>query len=111
VVFDTVGGAMFEPCLAAVARRGRQIAIASSATPRVSFSLVDFYHNESRLIGVDSLKWSFEDAAGILRELVPAFENGELPPPEVQVAPLERGPELFRLIDAGKVRGKVVLTP
>lgn len=111
VVLDTVGGAMFEACLAAVARRGRQIAIASAAMPRVTFSLVDFYHNESRLIGLDSLKWSSAKTARVLRGLVPAFENGELPPPEVQTEPLERGPELYRLIDAGKIRGKVVLTP
>ena len=111
VVLDTVGGAMFEACLAAVARRGRQIAIASGAMPRVAFSLVDFYHNESRLIGVDSLKWSFAETAQVLRDLVPAFENGELPPPTVQTAQLEQGPEIYRQIEAGKVRGKVVLTP
>jgi NADPH:quinone reductase-like Zn-dependent oxidoreductase len=111
VVLDNVGGAMFEACLGALARRGRQIAIASAALPRVTFSLVDFYHNESRLIGVDTLKWGSAEAARVLRGLAPAFENGELPPPEVQVEPLERGPELYRLIDAGKLRGKVVLTP
>lgn len=111
VVLDTVGGAMFEACLAAVARRGRQVAISSGAMPRVTFSLVDFYHNESRLIGLDSLKWGFAEAAQALRELVPSFENGELPPPEVQAVQLERGPEIYRQVDAGKVRTKVVLTP
>ena len=111
VVLDTVGGAMFESCLAAVARRGRQVAISSGGMPRVTFSLVDFYHNESRLIGVDSLKWSFAESAKVLRDLVPAFENGDLPPPVVQAAPLEQGPEIYRQINSGKVRGKVVLTP
>ena len=52
VVFDVVGGAMFEKCLAAVAWRGRQVAISSTSEARVSFNLVDFYHNESRLLGV-----------------------------------------------------------
>ena len=84
---------MFEPCLAAVARRGRQVAISSGGMPRVTFSLVDFYHNESRLIGVDSLKWSFAETAQVLRDLVPVFETGGLPPPEVQTAPFEHGPE------------------
>ena len=59
VVFDLVGGQMFEASLNALAWRGRQIAISSSPEPRVSFNLVDFYHNESRLFGVDSLKLSF----------------------------------------------------
>ena len=67
VVFDLVGGAMFEKCLSALAWRGRQVAISSSPDPRVTFNLVDFYHNESRLLGVDSLKLGFEDAANILR--------------------------------------------
>jgi NADPH2:quinone reductase len=77
----------------------------------VTFSLVDFYHNESKLIGVDSLKWGFAETAQVLRDLAPAFEKGELPPPEVQAARLEQGPEIYRQIDAGKVHAKVVLTP
>jgi len=32
-------------------RRVRQGAIGSSPEPQVSFNLVDFYHNESRLLG------------------------------------------------------------
>jgi NADPH:quinone reductase-like Zn-dependent oxidoreductase len=111
VILDPVGGAMFEPCLAALARRGRQVAIASGGMPRVTFNLVDFYHNESRLIGVDSLKVGLAEAARVLRKLVPAFESGELPPPEVQTVPLERGPDIYRQIDAGQVRGKIVLAP
>jgi NADPH2:quinone reductase len=111
VVLDTVGGAMFGPCLASLARRGRQAAIASAGTPQVAFNLVDFYHNESSLVGVDSLKVGFAEAAEILRNLVPAFEKGELPLADVQAVPLERGPEFYRLIDSGQVRGKVALTP
>jgi NADPH2:quinone reductase len=111
VVFDTVGGPMFEACLASVARRGRQVAIASGGMPRVTFSLVDFYHNESTLIGVDSLKWGFADTAQVLRDLVPVFESDEFPPPVVQALRLENGPDVYRQIDTGKLRGKVVLTP
>jgi NADPH:quinone reductase-like Zn-dependent oxidoreductase len=111
VVFDTVGGPLFEPCLAALARKGRQVAISSGGMPRVSFNLIDFYHNESRLIGVDSLKWGFAEAARVLRDLSPAFESGELPPLEVKSAPLDQGPEIYRQVDAGTMHGKVVLVP
>ena len=52
-VFDTVGGAMFEPALRSLRLGGRQVAIASTGERRVSFDLVDFYHNTSRLIGLD----------------------------------------------------------
>ncbi|MGA8659745.1 MAG: zinc-binding alcohol dehydrogenase family protein, partial [Chthoniobacterales bacterium] len=40
IVFDVVGGGLFEQCLAALAWRGRQVAISSSPEPRVSFNLV-----------------------------------------------------------------------
>ena len=111
VVFDVVGGAMFEPCLAALARRGRQVALSSSPEPRVSFNLVDFYHNESRLIGVDSLKLSFEDAAEILRRLTPGIEAGIYPPPRFEIFSLEDGPRLYREIAESKIRSKPILVP
>ena len=111
VVLDTVGGPLFEPCLGSLARRGRQVAISSGGMPRVSFNLIDFYHNESRLIGVDSLKWGFAEAAQVLRDLSPAFESGELPPLDVKSAPLDQGPGIYRQIDAGAMHGKVVLVP
>jgi NADPH2:quinone reductase len=53
-VFDTVGGPMFEPSLRSLAFGGRQVNISSAGNPNVTFNLVDFYHNFSRLLGVDS---------------------------------------------------------
>ena len=111
VVFDVVGGQMFEQCLAALAWRGRQIAISSSPDPRVSFNLVDFYHNESRLLGVDSLKLSFQETGEILRRLTTGFETGDFPPPEVETYPLEQGPAIYQGINESKIRGKPVLVP
>jgi NADPH:quinone reductase-like Zn-dependent oxidoreductase len=111
VVFDLVGGQMFEASLSALAWRGRQIAISSSPEPRVSFNLVDFYHNESRLFGVDSLKLGFQETGDILRRITTGFESGDFPPPEVETYPLEQGPGLYRDMTEGKVKGKPVLVP
>jgi len=111
VVFDVVGGAMFERCLAALALRGRQVAISSSPEPRVSFNLVDFYHNESRLLGVDSLKLSFEETADILRQLTPGIESGIFPPPRVETFSLKEGPRLYRDMAQSKVKTKPILVP
>jgi NADPH:quinone reductase len=111
VVFDVIGGDMFEKCLQSLAWRGRQVVIASNPEPRVNFNLVDFYHNESRLIGVDSLKLKFEEAAEILGLLTPMIESGELPLPKVEPYPLVRAPELYLGIAASTVRGKPVLVP
>jgi NADPH:quinone reductase len=111
VAFDVIGGAMFEKCLRALAWRGRQVVIASGPEPRVSFNLVDFYHNESRLLGVDSLKLSFEETAGILRSLSPLIKSGELPAPKVEAHPLDQAPALYRGIAASTIKGKPVLIP
>jgi NADPH:quinone reductase len=111
IVFDVVGGAVFEQCLTALAWRGRQVAISSSPEPRVSFNLVDFYHNESRLLGVDSLKLSFEETAEILRQLTPGIESGIFPPPRVETFPLEEGPGLYRDMAESKIKGKPILIP
>ena len=111
IVFDVVGGAMFEQCLAALAWRGRQVAISSSPEPRVSFNLVDFYHNELRLLGVDSLKLSFEETAEILRRLTPGIESGIFPAPRVEIFSLEEGPRLYRDIAESKFKGKPILVP
>jgi NADPH2:quinone reductase len=111
VVFDVIGGAMFEKCLQSLAWRGRQVVIASNPDPRVNFNLVDFYHNESRLLGVDSLKLDFEEAAAILGGLTKLIEGGELPLPKVEPYPLAQAPELYRGIAAATVKGKPVLIP
>jgi NADPH:quinone reductase-like Zn-dependent oxidoreductase len=111
VVFDVIGGAMFEKCLQSLAWRGRQVVISSTPDPRVSFNLVDFYHNESRLLGVDSLKLSFEETAEILRSLTPLIESGELPLPKVETYPLAQAPEVYRGIAASTLKGKPVLVP
>ena len=110
-MFDVVGGAKFEKCLTALAWRGRQVAIASSPEPQVSFNLVDFYHNESRLLGVDSLKLSFEETAEILRRLTPGIESGIFPPPRVETFPLEEGPRLYRDMAESKIKSKPILIP
>jgi NADPH:quinone reductase len=111
IVLDVVGGSMFEKCLSALAWHGRQVAISSSPEPRVSFNLVNFYHNESRLLGVDSLKLSFEETAEILRRLTPGIESGIFPPPRVETFPLEEGPQLYRDIAESKIKRKPILVP
>jgi NADPH:quinone reductase len=102
---------MFEKCLAAVVWRGRQLAISSSSEPRASFNLLDFYHNESRLLCVDSLKPSFEETADILRQRTPGIEAGQFQPPRVETFSLEEGPELYRDIAASRIKAKPILMP
>jgi NADPH:quinone reductase-like Zn-dependent oxidoreductase len=87
------------------------VAISSSPEARVSFNLVDFYHNESRLLGVDSLKLSFEETAEILRRLTSGIEAGTFPPPQVETFRLDEGPRLYRDIAESKIKTKPILVP
>jgi NADPH:quinone reductase len=111
VVLDVVGGPMFEQCLSALAWRGRQVAISSSPDARVSFNLVDFYHNESRLVGVDSLKLSFAETREILRHLSPGIEAGKFKAPPLETFSLEQGPQAYRNLAESKIRSKPILIP
>ena len=110
-VFDVVGGAMFEPCLRSLALRGRHIAIASNPDPRVSFNLVDFYHRESRLFGVDSVKLSFEESSDILRGLTPGIEDGTFPPPLIKTRTFFDSIEAYWLVGDSHVKEKQILIP
>jgi NADPH:quinone reductase len=79
-VFDTGGGPMFEPALRSLRPVRRQVAIASPGHPRVSFNLIDFYHNSSPLLGIDSYGLTSRQVAEIEDELGRGFETGLQPP-------------------------------
>ena len=110
VVFDTVGGALFEPALRCLRRGGLQVAI-SSNPPRVSFSLVEFYHNMSRLTGFDSYSYTPRDTAEILDELRGGFESGALVAPQVKAVPLADAGAAYQDVAGGRAETKLVLIP
>jgi NADPH:quinone reductase len=110
VVFDTVGGAMFELSLRSLRLGGRQVAITSTEDSRVSFNLVDFYHNRSQLTGVDSNALTAQEVAEIAGELNAGFESGVLKPPSIEIVPFEKAVESYEKVAAGKANLKQVLT-
>jgi NADPH:quinone reductase len=111
VVLDCVGGPMFEPALSSLRRGGRQIAITSVGERRVEFDLVDFYHEERRLFGVDTLKLTAPRIAGIMDQLREGFDKGLLKPPPVTTWPLARGIDAFVTVQNGGTTSKSVLLP
>jgi NADPH:quinone reductase len=109
VVFDTVGGPMFEPALRSLNRAGRQVAISSSGESRVSFNLIDFYHNSSRLLGVDSYGLTGPQVGEISAELRRGFETGALKPPAIEIVPFEKAVNAYTRMTAGLAKAKQVL--
>jgi len=83
VVFDCVGGEMFEPALSTLKQLGRQVAITSVGRRRVSFDLLDFYHRRLTLFGVDSRALTVTDSAKLLSAMTPLFEAGRLRPSKI----------------------------
>lgn len=111
IVFDTVGGAMFETAVRLLAPRGRLVEISAGDRRQVSFDLADFYHNESRLYGVDSLQLNLTASAEVLGELAAGFEAGRYLPPLIEARfGLDRAEEAYRRV-AGGTRGRIVLAP
>ena len=109
LILDTVGGPLFEACLGSLAQRGRQIAIASAGNPHVSFNLVDFYHKEACLLGVDTLKLSPGEAAEILQALLPGFKEGIFSPPAVETVSLDDALSAYRAVIEGSSGKKFVI--
>jgi NADPH:quinone reductase len=111
VVLNAAGGPSFEIGLAMLAHRGRQIEITSPPERKATFDLVDFYHNESQLLGVDSLKSDLVASSRILREIKEGFDEGSFQPPAIaDVVPLREARRAYELVEKGQ-RGRVVLKP
>ncbi|WP_434113216.1 quinone oxidoreductase family protein [Paraburkholderia caffeinilytica] len=110
VVYDSVGGVAFETALSLAKRRGRVLEISATGKRRVEFDVIDFYHNETQLLGVDSAKLGVAESAPLMTALVEGFESGKLQGPAIaQAFPLERAREAYEAVAAG-TRGRVVIT-
>lgn len=109
VVFDVIGGALFEPCNLCLASKGRQIAIASYGPPLVGLNLIEFYHKEAHLIGVDTLKMTSEDCAKILKALIPGMQEKTFLPQEIDEVPLKNALAAYEDIDNRKAKHKKMI--
>jgi NADPH:quinone reductase-like Zn-dependent oxidoreductase len=111
LVFDAVGGPVFEPCLKSLRLGGCQVAITSIGNGRVEFCLVDFYHNRQRLIGVDTLKLTGPAIAKIMNELRTGFESGNLRISQVQTWSLDQVIDAYAAVEKGTGLTKHVFLP
>jgi NADPH2:quinone reductase len=105
-----VGGPLLEPALQSLAFGGRQVVISSAGNPIVSFNLVDFYHNFSRLLGVDSYGLTPQQVAEIANELQGGFETGALKPPAIEIVPFEKAVDAYTRVADRQAKVKQVLS-
>lgn len=111
LALDAVGGPMFEPSLKSLRAGGRQIAITSTKDRRVTFDLVEFYHNGSHLIGVDTAKLTGTEIAELMNGLRAGFQEGYLQAPTVTTWPLEHAVKAYEAVDKGGPPTKHILIP
>jgi NADPH2:quinone reductase len=111
VVLDCVGGVMFRPALDCLALKGRLVEMSVTGAREVTFNLADFYHNELRLIGIDTLKLDQTASAGVLEKLRPGFEAGDYQPAGITGRfALRDAVGAYQAVAAGEP-GRVVLQP
>jgi len=74
--------------------------------------LLDFYHNESQLFGIDTRARHALASGHFLESLVPFFEQGIFQAPAVDRAiPLVEGRAAYAAVATGQVRGRLVMGP
>lgn len=111
VVIDLVGGVMFRNAVNSLALRGRLVEMSATGGREVSFDLADFYHNESRLFGIDTLKRDLTASAEVLEALTPGFLAGDYrAAPIAETFGLGEAREAYRKVAAGTA-GRIVLQP
>jgi NADPH:quinone reductase-like Zn-dependent oxidoreductase len=111
VVYDAVGGVTTPAALAALALRGRLVVISVVGSHAVEIDLLDLYHNETRILGVDSTKLTIVDSARRLQEMAPYFESGEFRPlPIAKTYSLDDAAAAYQAV-ADHTVGRVVIRP
>ncbi|HTW94891.1 MAG TPA: zinc-binding alcohol dehydrogenase family protein [Tepidisphaeraceae bacterium] len=112
IIFDTVGGPTVLDALKFLAPRGRLIEISAGSNPNVTLNIRDFYHQQARLIGVDSLSLDAIECASILSGLLKGLASGELsPPPIAATYPLDQAISAYQAVAGSKGEGRYVLIP
>ena len=111
VVYDAVGGVTTPSALAALAHRGRLVVISAVGTPTVAVNLLDLYHNETRIFGMDSTKLTVVDSAQRLQQMAPYFQTGEFRPlPIANTYSLDDAAAAYQAV-ADHTAGRVVIRP
>ena len=111
LVLDAVGGPMFEPSLRSLRTGGRQIAMASAGATRVEFDLVEFFHRQRRLIGIDTNAFTADQNAYIMRQLAAGVEQGKLRPRPLHTWPMRQSADAYRAVATGGGTTRQIIVP
>lgn len=100
--FDTVGNPLFSQAVACLADDGTLVVISARPATEVGLDLSQFYRRRLSLMGVSSTRADVTWTASLLRELMPGFESGDLPPVAgARVLPLTAAAEAYTAVAQG----------
>ena len=105
VVVDNVGKATITTSMQAVARGGRIVIVGNTSGPQTEIDIRFIFGKQISLIG--STMGSHQDFHDVMHLLW----SGRLKPVIHCVMPLSEGQEAYRMMEAGRQFGKIVLTP
>ena len=108
IAIDCVGS-LFEECGKSLKRGGRQIALTAAGDGRVCFNLTEFYHDLKRLIGIDTMKQSGPQIAGMLDSMRPGFESGALTPGDFEESPFTSAIDVYTSVGDKSKQKKQIL--
>ncbi|WP_405984095.1 zinc-binding alcohol dehydrogenase family protein [Streptomyces sp. NBC_00872] len=111
VVYDAVGGVTTQAALASLTHGGRLVVISAVGTRTAEIDLVDLYHNDTRILGCNSLSLDVTESGARLDSLTPYFESGQFRPlPIKDRYSLDNGMAAYFAVEKG-IRGRVVICP
>jgi NADPH:quinone reductase-like Zn-dependent oxidoreductase len=113
VIFNSVGSPYFEEALRSLAKKGRQIIIATFVED-VPINLRVFYRGNQRLVGVSNLDNGHAESGDIMDALRPGFEAGDLKPFPVRddhLFTLETAAKAYALALKGETRERIYIAP
>jgi len=114
VAIDCLGGEIMGKCIHHLSHGARWIMIAALAGTRTEIDLKNIYVRNVRIIGstlrsrTPALK--AEILAGIVRDVYPKIESGEVKPTIYRVLPITKAEAAHDILYRGENVGKVVLT-
>ena len=114
VAIDCLGGAIMGKCIHYLTHGARWIMIAALAGRMTEIDLKNIYVRNVRIIGSTlrsrTPKVKAEILAGIVRDVFPKIESGEVKPTIYKVLPITEAEAAHNILYRGENVGKVVLT-
>lgn len=113
-ILDIMGASYFERNLAALTRNGRMVTIDTQGGVRVEFNLMNMLRKNLTVSATSLRSRSTEEKSAIAREVEkimwPWLTDGTITQVIDRVMPLEDAAQAHKLLEAGEVTGKIVLS-